>query len=59
MNMQQIKEIAKKLGVKSGSLKKMELVQAIQSAEGNETCFGTGKAAHCGQDSCLWKEDCF
>jgi hypothetical protein len=59
MNMQQIKEIAKKLGVKSGSLKKMELVQAIQSAEGNETCFGTGKVAHCGQDSCLWKEDCF
>ncbi len=58
MNMQQIKEIAKSRGVKSGSLKKNELVQAVQSAEGNEACFGTGKAELCGQEDCLWKEDC-
>jgi len=58
MNMQQIKEIAKEHGVKPGSLKKMELIQAVQSAEGNEACFGTGMAEQCGQDDCLWKEDC-
>ena len=58
MNMLQIREIAKERGVKPGSLKKIELVQAVQSAEGNEACFGTGRADQCGQDDCLWKEDC-
>ena len=58
MNMQQIREIAKERGVKSGSLKKKELVQAVQSAEGNDACFGTGRAEQCRQDNCLWKEDC-
>ena len=58
MNMQQIREIAKERSVKPGSLKKIELVQAVQSAEGNEACFGTGRADQCGQDDCLWKEDC-
>jgi len=58
MNMQEIKAIAKTRGVKSGSLKKMELIRALQAAEGNQQCFGTGKAAECGQDECLWKADC-
>jgi hypothetical protein len=58
MNIQQIKVIAKEAGVKSTNLKKIELVQAIQTAEGNEPCFGTGKSAVCGQSMCLWKEDC-
>jgi len=58
MNMQQIREIAKEHGVKPGSLKKIELVQAVQAAEGNEACFGTGKTAQCEQHDCLWKVDC-
>jgi len=58
MNMQEIRAIAKDRGVKSGNLKKVELVQAVQAAEGNEQCFGTGKAAECGQEECLWKADC-
>lgn len=58
MNMQEIKTIAKERGVKSANLKKGELVQAIQAAEGNDQCFGTGKAAGCGQEECLWKADC-
>jgi len=58
MNMQEIRGIAKDRGVKSGNLKKVELVQAVQAAEGNEQCFGTGKAAECGQEECLWKADC-
>lgn len=56
--MQEIKTIAKERGVKSGTLKKVELVQAIQAAEGSEQCFGVGKADSCGQDNCLWKADC-
>lgn len=58
MNLQEIKAIAKEHGVKSANLKKVELVQAIQAAEGNEQCFGIGKAAECGQKECLWKADC-
>jgi len=58
MNMQEIRSIAKERGVKAGNMKKMELVQAIQRAEGNEPCFGTGRSATCGQDRCLWKDDC-
>jgi len=58
MNVQQIRAIAKERGVKSKQLPKVELVQAIQSAEENEPCYGTGKAEHCGQAACLWKDDC-
>lgn len=58
MNLLQIKAIAKKQGVKSAKMKKNELVRAIQSAEGNEPCYETGKAAICGQLTCLWKDDC-
>ena len=58
MNMQEIKIIARECGVKSGSLKKAELVRAIQAAEGNEQCFEKGRAAECGQEKCLRKADC-
>jgi hypothetical protein len=58
VNILEIKALAKERGVKSGTLKKIELVQAIQAAEGNEQCFGVGRADSCGQDNCLWKADC-
>lgn len=58
MNMQEIRAIAKKLGVKSSKLKKAELVQAIQSSEGNEPCYERGKSVDCDQKECLWKDDC-
>jgi len=58
MKLDEIKEIAKKHNIKSGKMKKTELIRAIQQAEGNELCFDTGKAAECGQESCLWREDC-
>lgn len=58
MNMQEIKAIAQQKGVKAGSLKKAELVRAIQRAEGNEECFAMGRSASCGQSECLWKGDC-
>ncbi len=58
MKLDQIKEIARQHAIKVGKMKKAELIRAIQQAEGNETCFETGKAGHCGQDACLWREDC-
>ncbi|MDD2271264.1 MAG: SAP domain-containing protein [Desulfuromonadaceae bacterium] len=58
MKLEEIKEIAKQHDIKVGKLKKAELIRAIQSAEGNEVCFESDKAAECGQDECLWRVDC-
>ena len=58
MKLDDVKEVAKKLDIKVGKLKKAELVRAIQAADLNDPCFETGKAAECGQEECLWREDC-
>ena len=58
MKMQEIKEIAKQRGVKAGTMKKAELIRIMQQEEGNHDCYETGIAAECGQDACLWREDC-
>jgi hypothetical protein len=58
MKLDEIKEIARKHNIKIGKMKKAELVRAIQLAEGSDACFETGKANRCGQDACLWREDC-
>ncbi len=58
MNLQQIKAIAKHKDVKAGRMKKVELIRAIQRAEGNRDCFLTGHVTECGQMNCLWRNDC-
>jgi len=58
MHMDEIKNIARSRGLNPGRLKKVDLVRAIQNKEGNESCFQTGQAGECGQDQCLWREDC-
>jgi hypothetical protein len=58
MKLEEIKEIAKQYDIKTGKLKKVDLVRAIQQAENNEVCFETGLANNCGQDTCLWREVC-
>ena len=58
MKLEEIKEIAKQHNIKVGKMKKAELVQAIQAAEGNIPCFETGASSRCGQEGCLWRPDC-
>jgi len=58
MNIQKIRAIAKERGIKAGSLKKTDLIRAIQRAEGNFDCFGTAESGACNQIDCLWREDC-
>lgn len=58
MKIDDIKEIAKQHNIKTGKLKKAELVRAIQAAEQNDICFETGMAAACNQHECLWRADC-
>jgi hypothetical protein len=58
MRIEEIKGIAKQHNIKTGKLKKSDLVKSIQQAEGYEQCFDSGKAARCGQSACAWREDC-
>jgi len=58
MNIEQIKEMAKKYNIKAGKARKGDLVRAIQDAEGNDPCFYSNSSDCCGQDSCLWRDDC-
>jgi hypothetical protein len=58
MKVQDIKAIAQNMGIPLRKLNKTELVRAIQEKEGNNSCFDTGATSTCGQDGCLWKEDC-
>ena len=59
MNMKEIREKAKPLGVKIAvGWNKTAAVRAIQIAEGNEDCFGSGKYDVCGQELCCFRPDC-
>ena len=58
MKLNEIKKIAKGLNIKTAKTSKSELVRNIQQAEGNESCFDSGKVTLCEQDNCLWREDC-
>lgn len=58
MDLKDIKGIAQKQGVKTGKMKKKEIIRAIQRAEDNFDCFGTAVSSQCSQSDCLWREDC-
>ena len=57
MKMMEVKEKAKRLGLKPGKMKKVDLIHAIQSKEGNFPCFLTGLDS-CNQFDCCWRSDC-
>lgn len=57
MKVDEIKVMAKTLNVPIGKRRKKELIQAIQTAEGNAPCFDTG-IINCGLTDCLWYDDC-
>lgn len=57
MNMTELKEKAKQLGVQAGKMTKGDLIRAIQKKEGNFPCFETAKD-YCDQLQCLWRKAC-
>lgn len=59
MNMQEIRDHAKELGIKTARMSKLDLIQSIQLAEGNFACFATATAGVCDQTGCKWREECF
>lgn len=58
MKLQKIKAITKTKEIKADNLKKPELIQEIQRAEGNFDCFGSAASGYCDQADCMWREDC-
>jgi hypothetical protein len=59
MNMQEIREVAKDFGIKTGRMSKLKLIHTIQLTEGNFNCFASAVDGECDQLQCKWREDCF
>ncbi|HJX73577.1 MAG TPA: Rho termination factor N-terminal domain-containing protein [Candidatus Deferrimicrobiaceae bacterium] len=58
MTINQVREIAKKLGINTARMTKADIIRAIQRAEGNFDCFGSARDGYCDQATCLWRNDC-
>ena len=57
MNMTEIKEKARALGIIHGKMKKAELVHNIQTAEGCIPCYGESNG-ECAHTDCCFLQDC-
>ena len=58
MTVKEIQAIAKKMGIQSKKMKKVDLIRTIQTTEGNNPCFQTGVITSCDQMHCCWRSDC-
>lgn len=58
MKMADVRKRAKELGIRSSKVKKVDLIRSIQVAEDNIPCFGTERVQYCGEERCLWRDDC-
>lgn len=55
----EIRKKAKEMGLTlAKTSKKLEIIRAIQAAEGNPQCFATGVSETCNQSNCCWRPDC-
>jgi len=59
MHIQDIRYIARNMGLRTGRITKKELILSVQAQEGNFPCFATAADGICNQDRCLWREECF
>lgn len=59
MQVKEIKEVAKALGIAPGNKRKADLIRSIQVTEGNFDCFASAYNKECDQLDCLWRKDCF
>ncbi|MGE5190371.1 MAG: SAP domain-containing protein [Gemmatimonadota bacterium] len=59
MDILEIRRIAGRLGINPAGMEKVDLVRAIQRAEGVADCFGCAASEECEEEGCLWREDCF
>lgn len=57
MNMNEVRDKAKGIGVIPGKMKKADLIRAIQEAEGYSRCFGYSDG-QCAYVDCCFMGDC-
>jgi hypothetical protein len=57
MKMQEVRTIAKSLGINSFGKTKADLIREIQRKEGNFDCFGTADG-YCDQEECIFRSTC-
>jgi hypothetical protein len=58
LKMPEIKQKAQGLGITPGKMSKLDLIHAIQVAEGCRPCFGTSNG-QCPYTDCCFLKDCF
>jgi hypothetical protein len=58
MNFNEIKRIAKGMGINTFGMKKADVVRAIQPEENNIDCYATQRVDICNEKACLWRNDC-
>ncbi len=56
--LQDVRTIARKMGIDTRNVTLTELIRAIQRVEGNKDCYMTAQVLTCGEESCCWREDC-
>jgi hypothetical protein len=57
VKMQEIRAMAKKMGINSFAKTKAELIREIQRKEGNFDCYGTAQD-FCDQEACSFRASC-
>ena len=57
MKIQEVRALAKKMGINLARKNKIDLVREIQRREGNFDCYGTAKG-HCDQEECSFRASC-
>ena len=57
MKIQEVRTIAKCLGINSFAKTKVDLIREIQRTEGNFDCYGTA-GNYCDQVECLFRSSC-
>jgi len=56
--LQEVRTIARKMGIDTRNVTLKELIRAIQRAEGNKACYMSAEVLTCEQANCFWREDC-
>ncbi len=58
MNFNELKKMAKVMGINTYRVKKPDIIRSIQRVENNIQCFDTQRVEYCREHVCLWRNDC-
>ncbi len=56
--LQEVRTLARKMGIDTRNVTLKELIRAIQRGEGNKACYLSAEVLTCEQTNCLWREVC-